>query len=322
VIQIPRLHTDSATALQRLIGRRVHVDGGVSTQAHAHADLESTAWAILAEAADAPGANGWIRAQLDVGGNWTERRGPAWVVWQTGVVLAITPSLPREAARAGCHWLLSHRGRRLPLRLRLSRRIDRWRARGGAVEMNDELVGWSWADGTSAWVEPTAMAALALARHAPIDIAFQRGVRDAVALLIDRQAPDGGWNYGNVRVLDYDLDSFLDTTGWAVIGLSAGWEGADIAERRRLVDVARRGLGALATMSRSDRSAPLGLAVAWHACMIWGAADDAARVAERLRSLLPAAIDATNDGYPILDTRTAALALLVIHGRPLREPVQ
>lgn len=80
------------------------------------------------------------------------------------------------------------------------------------------IPGWSWVEGTAAWVQPTVFALLSLARagRAP------ERVRQGVALLLDRQCDDGGWNYGNPEMLDARLAGYLDATGWALLALPPG----------------------------------------------------------------------------------------------------
>ena len=80
------------------------------------------------------------------------------------------------------------------------------------------LVGWPWADGTHAWIEPTAMHVLALKAVGHADHAR---TREGVRLLIDRQLPGGGCNYGNTFVLGNKLLPHVQPTGlalWALAG--------------------------------------------------------------------------------------------------------
>ncbi|MBW2463953.1 MAG: hypothetical protein JRH11_20055 [Deltaproteobacteria bacterium] len=77
------------------------------------------------------------------------------------------------------------------------------------------LVGWSWTDETHSWVEPTSHALLALRADEP-----RERTGEAVRLLLDRCVPDGGWNYGNTRVLDNMLRPFPATTGVALAALA------------------------------------------------------------------------------------------------------
>ena len=105
---------------------------------------------------------------------------------------------------AAIDWLLETRGRAVP-------------PDPAAHDHDTTLGGWPWVTGTHSWVEPTACAVLALraAGHA----AHPR-TREGVTLLLDRALPDGGWNYGNRRVLEHVLRPFPATTGLALAALA------------------------------------------------------------------------------------------------------
>ena len=78
------------------------------------------------------------------------------------------------------------------------------------------LRGWSWTEGTHSWVEPTSMALLALK-----DTGYgnHERVTEGVRMLLDRQLPSGGWNYGNTSVYDHEMRPQPDMTGMALNAL-------------------------------------------------------------------------------------------------------
>lgn len=87
------------------------------------------------------------------------------------------------------------------------------------------LVGWPWIEGTHSWIEPTALAILAL------DAAGQANhdrVREGLQVIEDRALEAGGWNYGNTRVLDSTLRPFCLTTGLALMALAGRRTHVDI----------------------------------------------------------------------------------------------
>lgn len=79
------------------------------------------------------------------------------------------------------------------------------------------IVGWPWVIGTHSWVEPTALALLALRA---VGLEDHPRARDAERLLIDRLLPTGGANYGNTLVLGQMLRAHLQSTGLCLTALS------------------------------------------------------------------------------------------------------
>jgi hypothetical protein len=82
---------------------------------------------------------------------------------------------------------------------------------------NSEIPGWSYADETSCWLEPTALAVFALKA---IGHAQHARTRDGVGLLIDRLLESGGCNYGNTAVLGQTLRPHIQPTGLALLALA------------------------------------------------------------------------------------------------------
>lgn len=79
------------------------------------------------------------------------------------------------------------------------------------------LRGWSWTEGTHSWVEPTSTAILALKATGNGD---HDRVKEGVRMLLDRQLPSGGWNYGNTSVYGHELRPQPDVTGMALNALA------------------------------------------------------------------------------------------------------
>jgi hypothetical protein len=129
-------------------------------------------------------------------------------------------------------------------------KFDRQRAvewllatKGGTVEKAERgghdstLVGWPWAEGTHSWVEPTALAVLALKA---VGLGDHERTREAVRLLHDRLFSDGGCNYGNTVVLGQTLRPHLQPTALALLAL---WQEADSDGRiTRSIDYLEAGL--------------------------------------------------------------------------------
>jgi hypothetical protein len=80
-----------------------------------------------------------------------------------------------------------------------------------------ELPGWSYAENTSCWIEPTALHVTALKA---VGQSPHARTRDGVRLLIDRLLPGGGCNYGNTVVLGQTLRPHVQPTGIALLALA------------------------------------------------------------------------------------------------------
>src|SRR5207247_1133256 len=90
------------------------------------------------------------------------------------------------------------------------------------VEFDPRYGGWPWQPGTSSWVEPTAHTLTALQRAASHihDPRLAERIAMGERMLLDRRCRDGGWNYGNRRVLGVDLPSYPESTALALIALA------------------------------------------------------------------------------------------------------
>ena len=111
-------------------------------------------------------------------------------------------SLQEPIARA-IQWLLAHRGRGVE--------------RSEYFGHNTELVGWAYAEGTHSWVEPTAFAVLALKAALR---EYEAAAKEGIAVLIDRQLPGGGLNYGNSYVLGQLIRPHVQPTGIGLLALA------------------------------------------------------------------------------------------------------
>ena len=95
------------------------------------------------------------------------------------------------------------------------------------------IVGWSWISDTHSWVEPTSLAILAVDRAgAPggLQGRAEERVESAVRMILDRQLPDGGWNYGNTVVLGNTLKPLPEETAFCLCALRGRAVESDIAK--------------------------------------------------------------------------------------------
>jgi hypothetical protein len=220
--------------------------------------LESTCWALLALARHRgaavavaplrgwPAQNGWL---IDVPG------APVNVAFNAlaAVVLLEDPD-GRTLAAPIVSNLVSTQGVALqPL---------------GAIRQDSSLRAWPWIDQTFSWVEPTALALLALKKArrrgvgqpSAIDARIEVGER----MLVDRACRQGGWNYGNSNVYGQELWPYVPTTA---LGLMA-------MQDRRTQAVVPAALQSLQKDSEIERSA-VALALAAICLRIYGVAGTA-----------------------------------------------
>jgi hypothetical protein len=104
--------------------------------------------------------------------------------------------------RRAIDWLLRTEGTKLPPR---------------GEGHDSQLVGWPWVADTHSWIEPTALAVLALKATGH---GSHPRTREAVRLLIDRLLPEGGCNYGNTVVLGQQLAPHVQPTGLTLLALA------------------------------------------------------------------------------------------------------
>jgi hypothetical protein len=283
-------------ALVRELLAGQNADGGWGASPGAVSNTECTALARLAlstTGADPEGPVRWLLSRQDQSGAWPyQTAGPA-VPWPTPIaLLAVRGASGKDPAAAvdrGFAWLLEQRSKPLPWRIRLGQ----WLTGTKVVEHDTTLHGWSWAPGTAAWVEPTAWALMALKAHWPGEAprAIRGRVREGEAMILDRECPSGGWNYGNKRALDQDLAPYPDTTALALLAL-----------RGRSPAEVERGFGALNRLL-DEQASGLALALGTLCRRAWGrdAAALEARLAARYES-----------GGFSGESRTLALAVLAL----------
>jgi hypothetical protein len=209
-----------------------HSHGGWGWRPGSPANTECTALSILA-------LDAWhdrgdeLRGPLLAGIGWlesTQRADGSWPLseqvpessWMTSIAsFALARVRPGSShAIQGGLWLLGQRSRShapsLVERLRAAVRNE-----PPMVEQDEGLQGWPWSADTTAWVEPTAWALLAL-KQLRADMPRRRlaaRVDEAHRLLADRMCRGGGWNYGNKAVLGTDLPPYPDTTALGLMAL-------------------------------------------------------------------------------------------------------
>lgn len=94
---------------------------------------------------------------------------------------------------------------------------EHWLKEDGSPLAHDTSIqGWSWTENTHSWVVPTSLSILALRTSG---FGEHDRVREGIRLLMDRQLPSGGWNYGNTLTYGKELYPQADCTGLALSAL-------------------------------------------------------------------------------------------------------
>jgi hypothetical protein len=186
--------------------------GGFALKPHGDYRPDATCWAILALLGDPANRDLIMRArarlaadQFPDGKVCVSKEHPK-AVWPTALAVFAWHQSPeyRKNQALAAQFLLRSGGEHWPV------------SAEAPAAHNTDLKGWSWITGTHSWVEPTSLAMMALklagyGRHAR--------VQEATRLLLDRQLPQGGWNYGNTMVFNEELRPMPMSTGIALNAL-------------------------------------------------------------------------------------------------------
>lgn len=142
--------------------------------------------------------------------------GPTWVT-QLAFPLLKQANLKPKELEAAANWILNSEGAEGGILQRIQYSLGK-----SKVDQDPRLKGWPWRPDNNSWVEPTAHGLLALhwmkGQVPEAGIRYRREI--ATRMLLDRRCFDGGWNYGNKRVLGETLPSFPETTALALLGLA------------------------------------------------------------------------------------------------------
>lgn len=91
------------------------------------------------------------------------------------------------------------------------------RKKNSHTKSDPSIEGWPWHENTFSWVVPTADSIIALRA---CGYTSHTRILEGSRLLIDRQLPAGGWNYGNVAVFGNELKAVPESTGHALCALA------------------------------------------------------------------------------------------------------
>jgi hypothetical protein len=199
------------------------IDGGGFTQRDkSYFNSDATAWASLAlkmiENKSGIVQSAVNRLVLDqrTDGCIISHKGAGNSYWPTSTValcLKKCGGFESEITKA-IQFILSHSG-------------EHWdKKEDGIFEHDTSLRGWPWVGMTHSWIEPTSMALLALRACGYTD---HSRVKEAVRMIMDRQLPEGGWNYGNTGVFGKTLRPIPESTGHALTAIAGLVKKSDVA---------------------------------------------------------------------------------------------
>jgi prenyltransferase/squalene oxidase-like repeat protein len=191
--------------------------------------MEPTTYAILAlygtPGSEVPISRAWsrIRSWRLADGSYragAEVKDGTWVTAHA-VTLATVLGKPDASTRDSVNWLLKVRGEEGSVAKEILSYFHLLK-----TTLDFSHTGWPWHAGNSSWIEPTAHTLVALKKISKtyMNTDLRRRVADGELMILTRRSSDGGWNCGNPNVLNFDLPSYPETTGLALLGLQGRTE--------------------------------------------------------------------------------------------------
>ena len=194
------------------IERRIFPEGGFADHIGGEYRPDATAWAVLAFKAFRKGGHIIEQAlsrfsaeQLDDGRVCISPKHTD-AFWPTSLAIL---------AWHGSAGFTDSRSRAVNFLLNISGKHYE-RKPDSASAHDTSIRGWPWIENTHSWVEPTALALVALRTSG-----HEKHPRtiEAKNMLMDRQLILGGWNYGNTSVFGKELNPMPGPTGIALQAL-------------------------------------------------------------------------------------------------------
>ena len=235
-------------AIDLLLGAQ-NEDGGWGAVKGKRSNTESTSFALMAlkslenklfDRQTTAGLKWLLQHQRD-DGSWSLNDSSKQGSWTTPIAVLALLSFQdqREHALRAAKWILTQQGRKpgwlatLLVRLSLVKKM---------TELDPYLSGWSWTAGAFSWVEPTSYSLMALKKlkRSLAGTNCDERIRQGEMLIYDRMCENGGWNYGNSKVLGEALWPYPDVTAVALIALQDQTTSAVNQKSLRVLDATMR----------------------------------------------------------------------------------
>ena len=196
-----------------MLAERKLPGGGLADRPTGQFRVDATAWAILcflasgepAESLEADRSR--LRSEQGSDGRVSVNKSHPDSFWPTPLAILAWQNSPtcRSAQDRAIQFLIETAGEH-PKR----NADDPW-------SHDTALKGWSWVEGTNAWVEPTALCVMALRAAG---YGAHARASEAARMILDRQLPHGGWNAGNTLIYGRELHPNPEGTGSALCALA------------------------------------------------------------------------------------------------------
>ncbi len=284
-----------------LLLRSQNADGGWGATEGKRSNTENTSLAVAAlhalrERSAAERANHgtrWLLQHQNQDGGWPLNEAAKEGSWTSGLAIIALSAFPehQEAVRRAARWLLLQEGSKPGLLAHLILWVT---GKSNINDLNNDLIGWSWVPNSFSWVEPTSYALIALKKARPLisDSNVVERINQGEAVIYDRMCKEGGWNYGNSKVLDYALWPYADITAVALIALQD--HSGQIANQT-----------SLASLRKTTRETDSGLALSWGTICL----DLYGQKTDEWKALIAKRFEKTRF---LSETKTVALSLIAI----------